>query len=93
MCRNIRPLYNFEPPASSQEIHAAATQYVRKVAGMNTPSAKNKAAFERAITEIASATERLLGDLETSAPAKDREVEAMKAKARAARRFGNTTVS
>lgn len=93
MCRNIRPLYNYAPPASSQEIHAAATQYVRKVSGMNTPSAKNKEAFDRAITEITSATERLLTDLRTSAPPKDREVEAMKAKARTARRFGQTATS
>lgn len=88
MCRNIRVLHNFEPPATSDEIRAAATQYVRKVAGTTKPSAANKAAFDDAIEEIAHATAHLLEHLVTSAPARDREVEAAKARARAAERYG-----
>lgn len=86
MCRNIRPLYNFEPPVTSDEIHAAALQYVRKVSGYNAPSKANEAAFTAAVEEVAAATARLLAALTTTAPAKDRAVEAAKARARAARR-------
>ena len=88
MCRNIRTLYNFEPPTTSQEIHAAAVQYVRKVSGMQKPSQTNQAAFERAIDEVVAATTRLLDDLVTAAPPRDREVEAERRRARAAARFG-----
>lgn len=87
MCRNIRPLHNFEPHATSDEVQAAALQYVRKVSGMNKPSAANQEVFERAVAEIAHATMHLLEDLVTNAPPKDREVEAAKAKARSAKRF------
>lgn len=90
MCRNIRTLYNFEPPTTSEEIHAAAVQYVRKVSGMQKPSQANEAAFERAIDEVAAATMQLLGDLVTAAPPRDREVEAERRRARAAVRFGTT---
>lgn len=90
MCRNIRPLHNFEPQATSDEVRAAALQYVRKVAGMTRPSAANAEAFDRAVNDIAHITEHLLADLVTSAPPKDREVEAAKAKARSAKRFGAT---
>ena len=88
MCRNIRPLNNFEPPASSDEVHAAALQYVRKVAGSTKPSSVNQAAFDRAVQEIAHVTGHLLEDLVTAAPAKSREVEADKARARARLRYG-----
>lgn len=88
MCRNIRVLYNFDPPTSSDEIDAAALQYVRKVSGMNKPSQANEAAFERAVHEIAHITQHLLDDLVTSAPPKDREVEAERRRARAVARFG-----
>ena len=88
MCRNIRTLYNFEPHASSEEVQAAALQYVRKVSGMTKPSQANAEAFERAVAEIAHITDHLLEDLVTTAPPKDREVEAAKAKARAAKRYG-----
>jgi hypothetical protein len=90
MCRNIRTLYNFEPPTTSEEIHAAAVQYVRKVSGMQKPSQANEAAFERAIDEVAAATMQLLRDLVTAAPPRDREVEAERRRARAAVRFGTT---
>ncbi len=90
MCRNIRPLNNFEPPATSAEIEAAALQYVRKVAGTTKPSAANQAAFDRAVAEIAHTTAHLLDELVTTAPKKDREVEAAKARARAAERYGRT---
>ena len=93
MCRNIRPLYNFEPHATSEEVHAAALQYVRKVSGMTKPSEKNKEAFDRAVAEIAHVTEHLLADLVTSAPPKDRDVEAEKARARNAQRFGAPVAS
>ncbi len=93
MCRNIRTLHNFEPAATSEEVHAAALQYVRKVAGMTKPSAKNQVAFDRAVTEIAEVTERLLSELVTSAPPKDRDVEAAKARGRAVQRFGAAAVS
>jgi hypothetical protein len=87
MCRNIRTLHNFEPPASADEVHAAALQYVRKISGYSKPSAANAAAFERAVEEVAAASMRLLSELVTSAPAKDRDAEAAKARARAAQRY------
>jgi hypothetical protein len=86
MCRNIRPLHNFEPPATRDEVTAAALQYVRKVSGTTRPSQANQAAFDRAVQEIAHVTQHLLDDLVTTAPPKDREVEAEKARARAALR-------
>jgi hypothetical protein len=88
MCRNIRPLFNFQPPATDDEIRAAALQYVRKVSGTQKPSGKNIAAFERAVEEIAVVTRRLVDSLETTAEPKNREVEADKARARSAIRFG-----
>jgi hypothetical protein len=88
MCRNIRPLYNYEPPTTEEEIQAAALQYVRKVSGMNAPSKANRDAFDRGIVEVANATTRLLAELVTSAPPRDREVEAARRRARAAERFG-----
>jgi hypothetical protein len=88
MCRNIRVLYNFDPPTTSDEVQAAALQYVRKVSGMTKPSQANEAAFERAVHEIAHVTRHLLADLVTSAPPKDREVEAERRRARAVARFG-----
>jgi hypothetical protein len=88
MCRNIRTLYNFEPPTTADEIHDAAVQYVRKVSGMQKPSQANQVVFERAIAEIEAATARLLDELVTSAPPRDREVEAERRRARAAARFG-----
>jgi len=87
MCRNIHTLFNFEPPATEDEIHGAALQYVRKVSGFTKPSQANEAAFERAVDEIAAATARLVGDLVTNAPPKDREVEAQRKRERAAKRF------
>ena len=87
MCRNIRTLYNFEPGASSEEIQAAALQYVRKVSGFNKPSQANEEAFNRAVHEIAHVTAHLLADLVTNAPPKDREVEAAKRRARSAQRY------
>ena len=87
MCRNIRTLHNFEPPATENEIHEAALQYVRKVSGSTKPSQANAEAFDRAVEEVALATERLLETLVTTAPPKDREVEAAKRRARAAERF------
>ncbi len=89
MCRNIRPLNNFEPPASSDEVRAAALQYVRKVAGATKPSKANEEFFNQAVDEIAAATAHLLHHLTTSAPPKNREVEAAKAKARAAVRYAS----
>jgi hypothetical protein len=88
MCRNIRTLHNFDPPATEEEVRAAALQYVRKVSGSSKPSQANAAAFERAVDEVAAATRRLLDALVTSAPARDREVEAARARARAVERFG-----
>ena len=88
MCRNIKPLFNFEPPATEEEINAASLQYVRKVTGFNKPSKTNEAVFYSAVEEIARISERLLVALETTAPPKDREEEAAKAKARSALRFG-----
>ena len=87
MCRNIRPLYNFEPEATTEEVRAAALQYVRKISGMNKPSKVNEEAFDRAVNEIAHASMHLLADLETNAPPKDREVEAAKRRARSAHRY------
>jgi hypothetical protein len=87
MCRNIRQLHNFEPPATREEVHAAALQYVRKISGTTKPSRANAEAFERAVAEVAAASERLLGELVTTAPPKDREAEAVKARERSARRF------
>lgn len=87
MCRNIRPLFNFEPVATEEEVRAAALQYVRKISGFTKPSQVNAAAFERAIDEIADVSARLLASLETSAPPKNRELEAAKARARSSRRF------
>jgi hypothetical protein len=87
MCRNIRTLYNFEPSATSDEVRAAALQYVRKVSGFAKPSQANAEAFERAVDAVAAASQRLLDELVTNAPARDREVEAAKARARAAERF------
>ncbi len=87
MCRNIRPLSNFEPPATGDEVHAAALQFVRKVSGTTRPSAANQAAFDDAVHEIAHITRHLLEALVTTAPPKNREVEAMKAKARSEKRF------
>ena len=88
MCRNIRTLHNFDPPASEDEIQAAALQYVRKVSGSNKPSKANEAVFMRAVDEIAHITAHLLEDLVTTASPRDREVEAAKARARAEKRFG-----
>lgn len=88
MCRNIRPLNNFEPPATGDEVAAAALQYVRKVSGTTRPSQANQAAIDRAVAEIAHTTRHLLDELVTTAPPKDREVEATKARARAAARYG-----
>jgi len=88
MCRNIRTLHNFEPPASRDEVTAAALQFVRKVSGSSKPSAANQEAFDRAVREIAHVTQHLLDDLVTSAPPKNRDVEAEKARARAALRYG-----
>jgi len=88
MCRNIKTLHNFDPPATDDEVRAAALQYVRKVSGSQKPSRANEAVFERAVEEIAHITQHLLEDLVTSAPARDRDVEAAKARARAEKRFG-----
>ncbi len=90
MCRNIRVLHNFEPPATEDEVHAAALQYVRKVSGSTRPSAANQEAFDRAVHEIEHLTRHLLDELVTSAPPKDRETEAAKARARAAERYART---
>jgi hypothetical protein len=87
MCRNIHTLYNFEPPATEEEIRGAALQYVRKISGFTKPSQANEAAFERAVDEVASATARLIDELVTSATPKDREREAARARERAAARF------
>lgn len=91
MCRNIRPLNNFEPPATSDEVRAAALQYVRKVSGATKPSKANEEVFTRAVEEIAHITAHLLEDLVTTAPPKDRETEAEKAKVRSAKRFANAS--
>jgi hypothetical protein len=89
MCRNIKPLFNFDPPVSDEEVRAASLQFVRKISGFTKPSKVNEAAFNSAIEEIAAASARLVHSLETNAPAKNREEEAAKARARAAERFGD----
>jgi hypothetical protein len=89
MCRNIRTLHNFEPPASRDEVQAASLQYVRKVSGTTKPSQANQEAFDRAVAEVAAATEKLLDHLTSSAPPKNREVEAAKARARAEQRYAS----
>jgi hypothetical protein len=88
VCRNIKTLFNFAPPATDEEVHAASLQYVRKVTGFNKPSKTNEAAFYSAVEDIARISERLLASLQTTVPPKDREEEAAKAKARSALRFG-----
>lgn len=88
MCRNIKPLFNFDPPVTDQEIRAASLQFVRKISGFHSPSKGNEAVFSAAIDEVASASKRLLQSLHTAAPSRNREEEAAKAKARAALRFG-----
>lgn len=88
MCRNIRTLFNFDPPATDDEIRAASLQFVRKLSGFNAPSRANEAAFDLAIEEVAGVARRLIDSLETNAPPKSREEEAAKARARAAERFG-----
>jgi hypothetical protein len=87
MCRNIRTLYNFDPPATDEEVRAAALQYVRKISGFTKPSTANKEAFDRAVEQVAHISQHLLADLVTNAAPKDREVEAAKAKARSAARY------
>ena len=93
MCRNIRPLYNFEPPATEEEIRAAALQYPRKISGFSKPSQANAAAFDEAVEEIAAASARLLASLRGGGAPRNREVEAAAARARSARRFGANTPS
>ena len=88
MCRNIKPLFNFDPPVTDEEVRAASLQFVRKISGFTKPSKTNEAAFDQAIDEVAAAARRLMDSLVTTAPARDREIEAAKAKARAAERFG-----
>src|SRR5215204_257259 len=88
MCRNIRPLFNFDPPVTDDEVHAASLQFVRKISGFTRPSKANEEAFDRAVEEVAAAARRLVDSLVTTAPARDRDVEATKAKARAAERYG-----
>ena len=87
MCRNIKTLFNFEPPATDDEVHASALQFVRKLSGFNKPSAANAAAFELAVEEVSAAARKLLGSLHTQAPVRDRAIEAEKARARARERF------
>ena len=87
MCRNIRPLFNFDPPANEEEVRAASLQFVRKISGFTKPSKANEASFQAAVEEVAAASARLLRSLETSAPAKNREEEAAKARLRAAERY------
>ena len=88
MCRNIRPLFNFEPPATDDEVLAAAIQYVRKVSGTRAPSARNQQVFDQAVRAIAGVTRKLVDSLETTAPARNRELEAARARAKNAQRFG-----
>ena len=90
MCRSIKTLFNYQPPATADEIKAASLQFVRKISGYNKPSHANEAAFNRAVEQVAAAAHRLLDSLETSAEPKDREAEAARAKARAAERFGTS---
>ena len=89
MCRNIKQLHNFDPPATDDEVHAAALQYVRKISGTTKPSKANEAAFNRAVAEVAHISRHLLDELVTMAPPRDRETEAARARARAAKRFGS----
>jgi hypothetical protein len=91
MCRNIRPLFNFEPPVTDEEVRAAALQFVRKVSGFHKPSKQNEVAFDQAVDEVAGAARRLVDALVTSSPARNREVETAKAKARAAERYGRAS--
>ena len=88
MCRNIRPLFNFDPPVTNEEVRAASLQFVRKISGFTRPSKANEDAFDRGVDEVAAAAQRLIDALVTAAPARDREIEAAKAKARAAERYG-----
>ena len=88
MCRNIKTLFNFEPPATEAEVHASALQFVRKLSGFNKPSQSNQAAFDRAVAEVSDAARRLLTSLHTHAPARDRDIEAEKARERSRERFG-----
>lgn len=90
MCRNIKTLFNFDPPATDEEVRAASLQFVRKVSGFTRPSRANQDAFERAVDEVSAAAQTLIDSLVTHAPPRDREVEAAKARARAAKRFGST---
>lgn len=90
MCRNIRPLFNFDPPVTDQEVRAASLQFVRKISGFTKPSKANEEAFDQAVEEVAAAARRLVDSLVTSAPARDRDIEAAKAKARAAERYGRS---
>lgn len=91
MCRNIKTLFNFDPPVTQREVRAAALQFVRKISGLNKPSKSNEGAFDQAVDEVAAISERLLRSLETSSPPKNREIEAAKAKARAVARFGKAS--
>ena len=91
MCRNIRPLFNFDPPVTDDEVRAASLQFVRKISGFTKPSKANEEAFDRAIDEVAAAARRLMDSLVTTAPARDREIEAAKAKARSLERFGGAS--
>jgi hypothetical protein len=91
MCRNIRTLYNFEPPASDDEIRSAALQFVRKISGFGHPSRTNETAFDEAVDSVSAAARRLLASLETAAPSRDREIEALKARERGKARFGSAT--
>ncbi len=91
MCRNIQPLFNYDPPTTGEQIYASSLQYVRKVSGFRKPSAANEAAFEAAVEEVAAATKRLIETLVTSAPPRDREAEIARARAQAKVRFGNAT--
>ena len=93
MCRNIKTLFNFDPPATDEEIRASALQYVRKLSGSTHPSAANKVAFDLAVEDVTQVTRKLMGSLVTSAPTKDRQVEAEKARARAQKRFGQIAVN
>ncbi len=90
MCRNIRTLYNFAPPTTDEEVHAASLQFIRKISGFTRPSQANEPAFERAVDEVARSARKLLDNLITTAPPKDREIEAAKARKRAAQRFGRS---
>lgn len=91
MCRNIKTLFNFDPPATDEEIHAAALQFVRKLSGFNAPSKANEAAFHRAVEEVSETARRLIDSLVTTADPRDRDIEAARAKARTAARFGTAT--